>query len=1055
MAFHLNVSNSLNYLAGNFIKDMARVKQNVFQPHYIISQTEGMNNWLKNVMAHQVGISANCRFLKPNDFINQLYHLAGGQYPDALTPENMTWLLFKLLGDKEFITRFASIAGYYNGAAADGDIRRLSLAEKMADLFDQYQIYRPKMIAEWNNAATTEGITDWQKYLWIKAIDISGNKLPDKTSIGVEILKRLKDEKVVSILTARMPAVNIFGLSVLTQFHLQILQEAARHIDVSFYLLNPAPSEYWFEDRTEKQLAAWKRKGFDVSHTTTGNPLLTNWGKLMQNTFNQLFENDELLNAYNETGIEEPLRDTLLHKIQNDIFHNKITGGKKISAEDVKDDSITISACYTIAREVEVLYNYLVYLVDKRKEKMSPRDVVVMVTDINAYAPYIKAIFDNAPYVFPLTIADESFTGTDTITNALAAILEIDEDNFKAEEVLQLLDSSFIKSRFGITDLALIRTIVDQANIRFGIEGSTVDDTRYVSWSYGLQRILYGICMNGSEEYAIRDDTIFPLDSLEGNNSLELIRFAHFITIMIQAITERKNKRSLSGWVEYTEEVLHNLVCEPGEETNEDYFLLIRHLEKLNETNEFLNEEIAFEVFRASFTRFLSATHESGTFSKGGITFCSLIPMRSIPFKVVAMLGVSYDKFPRKEIMAGFSLMEARREKGDRNVKENDKHLFLEVLLSAKDYLYISYVGRNPQDNTEIPPSALVDELLDYIVTNYHKDARQWLITGHPLQGFSSKYNSGNERMNDYTNDNSIEKKHLLTGAGNEEKNELEEILLQELIRFFNNPFREYYKKVLGISYRENDLLLSETEMFEVEKGLEEWRLKKDFLLMDDVQLASVKNEYIKTGRLPLKNMAAVALQRIDDVVRPVRETYRQSTAAHKEGLLNIALEIDGSKLTGTVAPVFGDNIVVTSLSKNETKYLLEAAILYLAAISAGYTGGVHFISLNKGAAFPGKEMAQKQATAYLTGLIRLYKEGHTKMLAFLPDIGKSLADIQSLDYDRFCKILEKKADYFEECIMNEYNNGFFAKEAFEEYQANATIILTPVETIFADYYTL
>ena len=1057
MALQLNVSNSLSGLATKLTDDMQSRQQSVFQPYYLITQTEGMNNWLKHSIANRLGISANVEFLKPNDLVNQLYYLVGGKYKSTLSPENMTWLLFKILGGQTFIDKFFSISNYYNNSQVDKDVKRLSLAEKMADLYDQYQIYRPEMMSEWN-ASSLDKIaeTEWQQYLWLKAKEISENTLPDKTTMGEDILDALTN-KDLPFLTSKIPAIHIFGLSIITEFHLKILQELGKHTDVFFYLLNPAPQEYWFEDKTEKQLALWRRKGFDVSLNNTGNTLLTSWGKLMQNTFNQLFNNEEILNSYNETAIHEPQTDTLLHKIQNDIFYNKSDERNQLSKEDIYDHSITINSCYTIAREVEVLYNYLVHLIDERKEKLSPRDIVVMATDINAYAPYIKAIFDNSPYHFPITIADETFTDTDSVTNALSTLFQMDAENFKAEEVLQILDSSYIKKRFGITDLSLIRKIVNEANIRFGMEGKAEDDTKYVSWNYGLKRILFGICMSGGAEYSIENDTIFPIDSLEGTDSFELIRFSHFIHVLMDSINHRKSKRTLSGWVEYTEQLLQNLICEPGEEIDEDYSLLMQQFESLNETNNFFDEEISFDVFKVSFLRSLSTSFRTGTFSRGGITFCSLIPMRSIPFKVVAMLGLSYDKFPRKEIQSSFNLMEIKKQKGDRNVKENDKHLFLETLLSAKEYLYISYIGRKPQDNSEVPPSSLVDELIDYIESGCESEVRNSIVTQQPLHNFSKKYNGNNPRYYDYRDDKIKRQYAINTVLDRQKESEalsFEEISLNELIRFFKNPFKEYYSKALGINYREEDLLLKETELFELENGLPQWSLKNELLRTDVDKIDALKKRYIKTGKLPLKNMADVEVNNSEQSILPFREIFNECRGDEEQTNLNIEVAIDGSILKGPLTNIFGEKIIFTSLSKKECKNLIEAAILYLAAVAAGNDLTVHFISFNKLSVFDGTKISQNSAINYLTELVKIYKKGHEKMIAFYPDLEINSAEMSALNFTTFSKKVDKAVEHGDECIQLEYRNGFFKDEqTFEEFKENSDFILKPVETIFPDYY--
>ncbi len=693
MALYLKVSNSLESLAAGLSGELRQSPNSVFDPHYIVTQTEGMNNWLKLQIATHLGIAANYRFLKPNELIHQVYYMLGGPLGEMLSVQNLGWLLFKLLGEKEFADRFPSMANYFRHSGPDKETRRMALAEKLADLFDQYQVYRPDMIRQWNQAdATTLDYNEWQQYLWVKAKKETNHALPDKTVIGSFILDALKEESKKEILLARMPAIHLFGLSITTAYHLQLLFELSAFLDIYFHIINPAPSVFWFDDRSEKQLANWQKRGLkDLEGNKAGNPLLTGWGRVIQDSFGLFFEHDEFLNAYEDTGIVPPVPDSLLHKIQDDIFNAATSNRNLLTEADIGDGSISINACYTVAREVEVLYNYLVHLVDKRKESLSPRDIVVMVSDIDAYAPYIKAVFNHAPYKFRYTIADESYSGSDNLFNALHSILALNDENFTAEEVLQLLDSSGIRRRFGISDM-------DQIRERGGCR-------QYPFWNAGAERRRYALCKlgirhkayhvwhlheRGAGEYNDGSDSFYPLDIVEGGDAEEVIRFVHFVEVLMDSLQQRKAARTIAGWVAYVERVLHNLVFEPEEDTSEDYTILMQHLSACNVVDEYMQEDVPFEVFSRSFLKTLTGTTRSGLFVNGGITFCSLIPMRSIPFKVVALLGLNYDKFPRREQAASFNLIEQKRQRGDRNVKENDKHLFLETILSARQFLYIS-----------------------------------------------------------------------------------------------------------------------------------------------------------------------------------------------------------------------------------------------------------------------------------------------------------------------------------------------------------------------------
>ncbi len=1062
MALYLKVSNSLENLSLGLAQTLKASHSRVFEQHLIVTQTEGMNNWLKLQLAEYLGIAANCRFLKPNDLIHQIYFLMDGHYSEMLSGRNLTWLLYKLLGEDAFRETYPAVATYYHNTEPDSDLKRMALAERTADLFDQYQIYRPEMIREWNEEAEDPlAKMDWQQYLWGKAKKVSGNMLPDKTIVGQHILDMLKNPDQQEMLAERMNTVHLFGLSIITAYHVQILHELSSFIDIHFHIINPSPELYWFEDKSEKQQARWRLKGRPLLESDiAGNPLLMGWGRVVQDTFGLFFQYDAFANAYDSEGLVVPEPDTLLNKVQHDIFNNANEGRNPIFAEDIEDGSITINNCYTVAREVEVLYNYLVHLIDKKKETLSPRDIVVMVRDIDAYAPYIKAIFNNAPYKFRYTIADESYADSDNLFNALHAILRMNEENFKAEEVLQLLDSSYVRKRFGINNVPLIRTVVDQANIRFGIHGAKEDETFLVSWKYGIRRIMFGICMSGDEEYGKGDESFFPLDILEGSDSLEVIRFCHFAEVLIAAVEERKKERSISGWVEYIENLLHNMVYEPEEEVDEDYNALMQQLADYNLLNEYMSDTVAFDVFSHSFLQTLTGTTRTGLFVNGGITFCSLIPMRSIPFRVVAMLGLDYDKFPRREQPIGFNLMEKNKQRGDRNVKDNDKHLFLETVLSARQYLYISYVGQSAKDNSRMPPSALVDELLDYIESGAQEpvEVRSKLVTKQPLQGFSRKYMTGNERLYSYLNATVPERPITRIGKVMEQP-DLEEVDLDELVRFFKNPFKAYYNKVLGIYYNDEQVLLNETEIFHLD-SLQKWSLKNELLQMDANAIANMKIRLVKTGRLPLKNMAYVALQQIESEVQPVRDKYRTCINGAEEQSVQVELDMEGTLLKGTINSVFDGKLVQVSWSKREDKYLIEAYIRYLAGRAAGVLTGMCFISgASKQDAFEAIPLTREEALRRLTVLLNIFREGFERITPFFPDLDIKPADLAGLDFNKFAKKVDEKLgkrdnNAVDPYISREYENGFFNDETtLDTYKTICSHVLLPIAEMIPGYY--
>jgi exodeoxyribonuclease V gamma subunit len=405
--------------------------------------------------------------------------------------------------------------------------------------------------------------------------------------------------------------------------------------------------------------------------------------------------------------------------------------------------------------------------------------------------------------------------------------------------------------------------------------------------------------------------------------------------------------------------------------------------------------------------------------------------------------------------------MEQERKKGDRNVKENDKHLFLETILSAQKYFYISYIGRSSKDNTEQPPSVLVDELIDYIQSGIEDEkllVKNVLITTHPLHGFSQKYDKQNPKLYSYLRDS--ETKKALTDI-NEKKTREElafnEISIDSLIAFFKNPFKAYYNNVLGIRYDQDEVLLPENEVFELD-SLQSWQLKQDLLFLDANSLSTYRNKKVATGSLPLRNMADRVLADTENAITTLRNLVAESRGDAEEEFLNIELNIGNSLIKGKIERIYNERIISISFSKNENKYLLEAYIKYLLAIAAQTPKELHFISAEKNKMYKISKHAVTRAQAFKTlqNLVNLYKEGHERILMFFPDLTRSPADAAGLNQEKFDVLLKKYFDgeFCDPYLMKERTFGFFKQEGiFEEYVQNCATIFSDEGGLFSEYY--
>jgi len=396
--------------------------------------------------------------------------------------------------------------------------------------------------------------------------------------------------------------------------------------------------------------------------------------------------------------------------------------------------------------------------------------------------------------------------------------------------------------------------------------------------------------------------------------------------------------------------------------------------------------------------------------------------------------------------------------KGDRNVKENDKHLFLETLLSAGDNLYISYVGRNQKDNSILPPSALVDELIDYIAEGLNAPdagAVKTLVKTHPLHGFSRKYADTGNELYTYLGEEIPETAKVAAREVTDREFDFSEIPLEGFVSFFKNPFKLYYNKVLGIYYNEEEVLLADTEVFEL-NSLQQWQLKQDVLFIPDNELPEYRDKGVRTGKLPLSRMSEIVLEQTHSDVLPAKLLVEQCIAGNEENVIPINLEIDGTVISGTLNRIYGGKLLITSFSKKDTKYHLECWLRHLITAAAGTPVATHYISgrTAKQAIIPIDYITQEQAVNQLQQLLDLFRQGHRSPLLFTPDLDIKADKLAAMDAAGFAAQLDKSigGEYGlqDAYLCKEYDNGYLDEpDTVEKWRENVALILGPVINIF------
>lgn len=1018
-------SHSIKDLSEQLAADLKEQEQSVFQTIHIITQTAGMNIWLSQTLASELGVFCNFKFWGLREWLEKAAGLLIGEKQYYSQHNSMTWTLFNILNRE--VPELQTLKDFFG----TDDLLRMELAMKIADVFDQYQAYRPQMITAWNLEQLIydqDPIEQWQSFLWRELK--KENHFTDLPTLMGKINQSIQsqDIKKVQKRMESMPRVYLFGFSTFTEIQISMLKGISKLLPVRVYLTNYAPDIYWVEDKSEEVLRRSAGQA-GSQNFIKGNSLLLNWGRLMNSglrMFSKLDNNDffnlsHTISAPDSDGQNH----SLLSAIQDSVWHNKVFEddldaempivNEIISAnwEDLLNDkSITIASHFSKKREVEGLYNYLIDVFLSSKDgAIQTRDVLVVVNDINAYAPYIRAVFDQSlPMQFSnadegkqnffsfkghYSIADERIIDNQNILSALLVLLNLDEERITAEEILNLLLNPFIRETFNLTvdDLPFLKEQMDRASMRFGWDNERENDTYLVSLNMGLKRMFLGGLVSNEKIVNYKDDSIVPIDSYDSYQDFKrVVHFSFFMENLEQFLMNRKKDRSLESWQQYIEHLMNTFVKDLDNDRDEWYWKVMSQMNVIEGMNEETKRQtISYAAFKFHLLSRLNDKQNTNKYLSNGITFCSPIPFRSIPFKVIAILGMNDDAFPRKNSLLDFDLMALHPQMGDRNLNVNDKQLFLDMMMHAEQKLYLSYIGKDIQDKTEKPPSVLIDKLLGYIARACNmrvNEVKNELVIEHPLWNFDSRYNQSGSRLGmNYLIQKRPDVSHFSTQEI-EKKWEINELEISDLKDFFVNPFAYYFKKVLGIYLESVPQALPETEKFELDP-LDKWKIKDEIITsyINDIPF-STEIKYQK-GELPLKNILTYEMNKINEGLKDIREFDCINADLQKVRVNH--LQIDDLNIRGVYQYINEKEnfLCYVTASKDSEKTQLDALLHFLfAQKERGVQKLIYIASNSRNSNVFNKieieNIAEEKGEELITRMLDLWKRGRQKLIGFI-----------------------------------------------------------------------
>ncbi|MEL4012695.1 exodeoxyribonuclease V subunit gamma [Dryocola clanedunensis] len=1015
-----------------------------FQPEVVLVQSTGMAQWLQMTLAQKFGIAANIEFPLPASFIWDMFVRVLPAIPEesAFNKQSMSWKLMKLIPGMLDRPEFALLQNYLS---EDDNGRKLfQLASRIADLYDQYLVYRPGWLSTWEKGERVDNAGEaqlWQAPLWAALVQHTRElEQPEwhRANLYQRFIHQLENSDECP--AGLPPRVFICGISALPPVYLQALQALGKHIDVHLLFTNPC-RYYWGDIKDPAYLArliSRRRRSHyqagdslplfkdnqsastlfnDDGEQDVGNPMLASWGKLGRDYTFLLAE----LEQFEEIDVFVDIEpDNLLHSLQYDLLelqNNAVAGlteedylqshGKR--RLDPDDRSMTFHECHSPQREVEVLHDQLLAMLDADPD-LTPRDIIVMVADIDSYSPFIQAVFGNAApdRWLPFAISDRRASQAHPALQAFIDLLSLPDSRFMAEDVLALLEVPALAARFAISEegLRYLRLWVNESGVRWGIDDDNVREfdlpaTGQHTWRFGLTRMLLGYAMDSK---AGEWQSVLPYDESSGLIAELVGQLAELLMQLSRWRQALSSPRTLAEWVPVCREMLDCFFL-PDRDTEAALALIEKQWQEMikHGLDARYQQAVPLTLLHDELAQRLDQERISQRFLAGPVNFCTLMPMRSIPFKVVCLLGMNDGVYPRTLAPLGFDLMSQKPQRGDRSRRDDDRYLFLEALNSAQQCLYISYIGRSIQDNSRRYPSVLVEELLDYIAQSHclpDDCARTCDESGEAVKAHLIYQHSRTPFDANNFLPTSLEQSYAsewLPAAGEQGEAHApfiqalqhkvpEDITLEQLLRFWRHPVRAFFQMRLGINFWLEDSELPDAEPFTLD-SLERFQMNQQLLntLVQGGDPQLLFRRYRAAGALPYGAFGEIVWEK--QLTEMVELATKVSAERQNSASVEVDITIAGTRLVGWLSDVQPDGLLRWRPSVLNVAHGMQLWVEHIVWCASGGQGSSRVYG-RKNSAWVFPPMDPEQARTYLQQLIEGYLEGLSQPLLLLPNSG-------------------------------------------------------------------
>jgi exodeoxyribonuclease V gamma subunit len=1028
VAFEVHRADRSDLLAEGLARLLRDPLPDPFARELVIVPARGVERWLSQRLSHRLGpstgrqdgVCAGVDFRSPTSLIAEVL---GTRDADPWAPATLMWPLLRVL-DAVADERWARVLAEHLGHGVPGEEgelrrgRRLAVSRRLAGLFASYAVQRPAVLADWEAGGHGDGggrdlPTDlgWQPELWRRLVAEVGEPSPgQRQASGVDALRSGAGNH-------DLPArISLFGHTRLSVSEAELLAALGAHRDVHLWL--PHPSDALWQQVRTRPPTGWRRD--DHSHVDVTHPLLAAMAR-------DLRESETILLAAGATDTDvrrvADRPDTLLGRLQRDL------------ADDVEpttgagaDGTVQVHACHGPARQVEVLREVILGLLAD-DPTLEPRDIVVMCPDIEAYAPLISGAFGLGEAVsgshpghhLRVMLADRSPTQTNPLLGVLSRLLDLADGRAEATRVLDLLATDPVRRRFGFSDNDLekmtswvttsgVRWAWDQpGRARFGLA-----DFPQNTWRFGLDRVLAGVAL--SDDSGVWIGPTLPVDDVSTTDIGLAGRLAEAID-RLQALTGRlTGVHDVGRWLGLLREAMEQLADVPrGEEWQ--FAQAHRELAALGRDATTGPNRSALQLrlpdVRALLHQQLAGRPTRASFRTGTLTVCTMTPMRAVPHRVVCLLGLDDGVFPRGGSIDGDDVLARLPRVGERDVRSEDRQLFLDAVMSACDRLVITYTGFNESTGQGRPPSVPLREFLDVVARTAGGD----VVQEHRSQAFHPDYLVPGRIHEHAPFSFDPDAASAARAAAAPERPrpvvlaELEpaavpepvDLDLRDLVDVVTNPVRGFLRWRLQIDLPRDADKVSDSMPVELD-GLTSWQVG-DRLLHEvlrgkapaDACQAEWRRGTMPPGRFGWRQTRALAA-----ATEPLVEMFESATQGVAPQARDLAIDLGGGRrLTGTVTGLYDNRLVRVGYSRLRARQRLEAWIS-LVALSAAHPGHWLARAIGRGEAdAPARATysAVEDPMPILTGLVALHDLAMSRVLPLVADTGRLYA--QTVDSSR------------------------------------------------------